>query len=90
MGGLTDNEMQEVFDLLLQLRRTGVTILVIEHVMRFMIRIADRILVMHQGRLIFDDAPSALAEDETVRAIYLGEKEAARLAAAGEQRGEAH
>lgn len=79
VGGLTEEEIEHVFNLLVRLKQEGATILVIEHVMRFMVRIADRILVMHHGQLIFDDVPSALARDETVRAIYLGEKEAAKL-----------
>lgn len=79
VGGLTNEESNAVFDLLISLKQDGATIVVIEHVMRFMVRIADRIIVMHHGELIFDGAPGQLARDETVRRVYLGEKEAERL-----------
>lgn len=87
VGGLTDTEIEDVFNLLVRLKQDGATIIVIEHVMRFMVRIADRILVMHHGQLIFDDVPSALARDETVRSIYLGDKEAAKMVAAETTKG---
>lgn len=79
VGGLTHEESDAVFNLLTRLKQDGATIVVIEHVMRFLVRIADRIIVMHHGELIFDGAPSLLARDETVRRVYLGEKEAERM-----------
>lgn len=84
VGGLTTEETEQVFNLLVSLKKDGATIVVIEHVMRFMTRIADRIIVMHHGELIFDDIPEKLAHDEKVRTIYLGDKEAARMARATE------
>lgn len=80
VGGLTEEEIEAVFQMLNRLRGDGATILLIEHVMRFMVRIADRVLVMHHGELIFDDLPSELAHNHTVRSVYLGEAEAERLA----------
>lgn len=86
VGGLTQDEIDQVFDLLTSLRKNGATIVVIEHVMRFMVKIADRVMVMHHGEMIFDGEPGRLARDETVRSIYLGEKEASRIAGAEERK----
>jgi len=81
VGGLTDDEIEAVYDLLVGLKKDGATIIVVEHVMRFMVRLADRIMVMHHGELIFDDVPAALAADPTVREVYLGQREADKISA---------
>jgi branched-chain amino acid transport system ATP-binding protein len=51
-----------------------VTILVIEHVMKAIMRLSDRVAVLHHGELIAIDIPSAIASNERVIEAYLGEE----------------
>jgi branched-chain amino acid transport system ATP-binding protein len=44
----------------------------IEHVMRFLTTVADRALIMHQGKLIYDGQPAGIAKDALVKSVYLG------------------
>jgi branched-chain amino acid transport system ATP-binding protein len=81
VGGLTQPEMHQIAVLVRSLANAGLGILLIEHVMRFMTELADRIMVLHHGEVIFQGQPAQMARNETVRAIYLGEKAAARLEA---------
>lgn len=72
VGGLTPSETDEFIDLMRSLKSEGLTIVFIEHVMRFLTALADRALIMHQGRIIFDGEPGDLGQDQTVREVYLG------------------
>lgn len=72
VGGLAPSEVDAFIELILGLRKTGITIVFIEHVMRFLLAVADRALIMHQGKLIYDGAPKGIAADETVKSVYLG------------------
>lgn len=73
VGGLTPPEIDEFIALIEQVRQSGVTIVFIEHVMRFLTTVADRAVIMDQGRLIFDGTPDDMVRDETIRALYLGD-----------------
>lgn len=72
VGGLMPSEVDDFIAMLLQLRGKGVCIVFIEHVMRFLTTVADRALIMHQGKLIYDGKPRGIAADEMVRSVYLG------------------
>ena len=72
VGGLTPTETDEFIDFMCSLKQEGLTIVFIEHVMRFLTALADRALIMHQGRIIFDGDPGGLGGDQTVREVYLG------------------
>lgn len=72
VGGLTPPEIDEFIDLLLGLKSRGMTLVFIEHVMRFLTAVADRAVMMHQGRVIYDGTPDGLASDKTVSEVYLG------------------
>lgn len=74
MAGLTATESSQIVDLIRQVRDTGVTILVIEHVMQAVMRLSDRIAVLHHGELIAVDSPQKIAGDERVIEAYLGEE----------------
>jgi branched-chain amino acid transport system ATP-binding protein len=52
----------------------GKTVLMVEHHMEVVIGLAQRIAVMHGGRLLAVDTPEAIMADETVRQAYLGEE----------------
>ncbi len=72
VGGLMPAEVDAFIDLMHQVRGQGTTIVFIEHVMRFLTAVADRALIMHQGKLIYDGAPEEIGQDATVREVYLG------------------
>lgn len=72
VGGLMPGEIDDFIELMFGLRNQGISIIFIEHVMRFLMAVADRALIIHQGRLIFDGEPQSIVEDRLVRSVYLG------------------
>jgi len=80
MAGLNLVEIETVMDLIRDINSRGVTVLVIEHVMKAVMGLCDRILVLHHGKRIALDAPEAIANDDSVIEAYLGEKYAASKA----------
>lgn len=75
LSGLTPRESDLAVALLKKIRQTsGITILVIEHVMRALMSLADRIVVIHQGRKIAVGSPREIGQDQRVIDAYLGEK----------------
>ncbi|BBD41497.1 branched-chain amino acid ABC transporter, ATP-binding protein (plasmid) [Aminobacter sp. Y103A] len=72
VGGLMPAEIDEFIQLMFKLRSKGICIVFIEHVMRFLTTVADRALIIHQGKLIYDGQPKGIAADELVRSVYLG------------------
>lgn len=81
VGGLNRDEIQHIQDLTEKLRGGGITIVVIEHVMRFLLTLSSRVIIMHHGQIIFEGLPGQVAEDRTVVDIYLGKGAAQRLKA---------
>ena len=81
MAGLTPREVGEAVELIREINQSGVTVLVVEHVMRAITGVSDRILVLHHGRKIAEDAPDAVLSDPRVVEAYLGERYARRRAA---------
>ena len=65
------------------LAERGITILMIEHVMQAVMRLAEHVFVLAQGRIIAEGAPQAVVDDAVVIEAYLGHGAAARLSAAG-------
>jgi branched-chain amino acid transport system ATP-binding protein len=71
-AGLTPSEGAHFGDLLQRIRKNGVTICLIEHVMRFVMAICDRIVVLHHGEKIAEGQAAAIASDPAVIKAYLG------------------
>lgn len=72
VGGLTPPEIETFIELILNLKGRGLTLIFIEHVMHFLMAVAGRAVIMHQGRIIYDGAPQGLSSDRTVTEVYLG------------------
>jgi len=78
MAGLRDNEIQPGLDLIRRLRDRGLTILVVEHVMKAIREVSDRVLVIHQGRVLTSGEPDEVLSDPRVIEAYLGKRYAER------------
>lgn len=73
MAGLTPTETAEAMELLTKIRDRGVTVFMIEHVMKAIMGVCDRIMVLHHGEKIADGTPKEIATSKKVIAVYLGE-----------------
>ena len=73
-GGLSPAEIGRTIDLIGSIRQRGLAIVCIEHVMRALTTIADRVMVMHHGAVFFEGTPAQMLADETVIEVYLGAK----------------
>jgi ABC-type branched-subunit amino acid transport system ATPase component len=74
MAGLNPTEMEETMTLLGRIREAGLSLLWVEHVMRAIMKTADRLVVLHEGEKIAEGKPGEIASSEKVVAAYLGER----------------
>jgi branched-chain amino acid transport system ATP-binding protein len=80
-AGLNSTEIAEALDLIRRIANLGVTIIVIEHLMKVVLSISNRLIVLHHGQLIAQGTPRDVVSDKTVIEAYLGSKYAAANAA---------
>jgi branched-chain amino acid transport system ATP-binding protein len=73
MAGLNHTEVAEAMELVARIRDRGVTIFMIEHVMRAIMSACDRIMVLHHGEKIAEGTPQEIAASKRVIEVYLGE-----------------
>jgi branched-chain amino acid transport system ATP-binding protein len=73
-AGLTLNELGELQELIFKIRAGGTTVLIVEHLMRLIMQLCDRIIVLQYGVKIAEGTPAQIAADDKVASAYLGEK----------------
>jgi branched-chain amino acid transport system ATP-binding protein len=73
MAGLSHNEVDDILALLLRLNAAGVTVIMIEHIMRAVMQFSQRLVVLVAGRKIADGSPETVMRDPEVERAYLGE-----------------
>lgn len=73
MAGLTPREVEDLVILIRKINDNGITILMIEHVMRGVMALSHRIIVIHHGVKIAEGSPDEISKDEKVIKVYLGE-----------------
>jgi branched-chain amino acid transport system ATP-binding protein len=80
-GGLSPGEIDRLMQVVRAIAARGITIMLIEHVMRFLVQISTRVLILHHGERLYEGPPGGLARDRGVIDVYLGEGAAQRLGA---------
>jgi branched-chain amino acid transport system ATP-binding protein len=78
MAGLNPTELAQAMELIARIRDKGITIIMIEHVMRAIMNVCERIMVLHHGQKIAEGTPQEIATSEKVIKVYLGDKAHAR------------
>ena len=81
MAGLNPTEVDEIVEVIRRIRASGVTVLMIEHVMRAVVSLAEHAYVLNQGRIIAEGTPAAIASMPDVVEAYLGHGAAGRMGA---------
>jgi branched-chain amino acid transport system ATP-binding protein len=73
MAGLSQVEVADIVALLIRLNERGITIIMIEHIMRAVMRFSQRLVVLVSGAKIADGAPDEVIRDPQVERAYLGQ-----------------
>jgi branched-chain amino acid transport system ATP-binding protein len=72
MAGLASNEVNDVLAILFRLNASGITIVMIEHIMQAVMRFSQRVICLDAGRIICEGAPDAIVRNPDVQRAYLG------------------
>jgi branched-chain amino acid transport system ATP-binding protein len=73
MAGLSSAEVDDLLAILFRLNEAGTTVIMIEHIMRAVMRFSERIVVLDAGEKIADGPPAEVISDRAVEKAYLGE-----------------
>jgi branched-chain amino acid transport system ATP-binding protein len=73
MAGLNATEVAQAMELVTRVHDQGITVFMIEHVMKAIMNVCDRIMVLHHGEKIAEGTPQEIAASKTVIEVYLGE-----------------
>jgi branched-chain amino acid transport system ATP-binding protein len=71
-GGLSEDECLHLVDLIARVKSRGVTVMIVEHVMSVLMRVSDRVMMMHQGAEFFLGTPAEVQQHPDVIRVYLG------------------
>lgn len=74
MAGLNPTEIKEMMGLIRKIRQDGITLIVVEHVMHAVMKLADRVYVLHHGEKIAEGSPEEISRNKRVIESYLGEE----------------
>jgi branched-chain amino acid transport system ATP-binding protein len=80
MAGLTATEVRQAIELVRDIHKLGITLVIVEHIMEVIISLAETVIVFHQGHEIARGTPQQVTQDEQVIAAYLGKRAAASAA----------
>jgi branched-chain amino acid transport system ATP-binding protein len=72
MAGLSGSEVDEVLKILFDLNASGITIIMIEHIMQAVMRFSQRVVCLDAGKIICEGAPAAIVQNSDVQRAYLG------------------
>ncbi len=72
-GGLTEAEVLELVDLIVEIRDEGIAVIWIEHIVHALLRVVDRMIAINFGVKIVEGEPEAVMRSDAVRAVYLGQ-----------------
>jgi branched-chain amino acid transport system ATP-binding protein len=72
IAGLNPTETAQAMELVTKIRDKGITIFMIEHVMKAIMSICDRLIVLHHGEKIAEGTPQEITNNQTVIEVYLG------------------
>ncbi|MGD9143567.1 MAG: ABC transporter ATP-binding protein, partial [Dehalococcoidia bacterium] len=75
MAGLNQTEVDQAMQLISSIRDRGITVIMIEHVMKAIMNVCHRIIVLHHGEKIAEGTPREIAGSKRVIEVYLGEQE---------------
>jgi branched-chain amino acid transport system ATP-binding protein len=79
-AGMAGQESEQLFQVVSELAASGITVVIIEHKLRILMRLVRRVIVLNFGRLIADGTPEQIAGNPAVQEAYLGAKGATRFA----------
>lgn len=74
MAGLNPKETEEAIQLVMEIKRKGIAMIVVEHVMKVIMTLSDRVMVLHHGQKIFEGFPKEAVKNQAVVDAYLGKR----------------